>query len=272
MEQKRAIECHDLTTGYRAKGRDILITSDINATLLTGEMTCLLGPNGAGKSTLMRTLSGFQPPLGGEILIMGKPLIDYTAAELARVIGVVLTEKLTLRNMTVEELIGMGRSPYTGFWGKLNDEDRRVVNDAIDAVGIEALRSRTIQTLSDGERQKVMIAKALAQETPIIILDEPTAFIDFPGKVDMMNLLSRLAHEKNKAIFISTHDLELALLKADQIWLLNRHRGLATGTPSDLAANGKMASYFPGIASLFDEIRTLPTIHQTKNSIPQFHG
>lgn len=260
MHQEKAIFMRDLTTGYKAKGRDIVITSDINATLLTGEMTCLLGPNGAGKSTLIRTISGFQPPLSGEIFIMGKPLADYTSAELARTVGVVLTEKLMLRNLTVVELIGMGRSPYTGFWGKLGSEDRAIVEEAIQAVGIQSLRERIIQTLSDGERQKVMIAKALAQETPIIILDEPTAFIDFPGKIEMMNLLSRLAKEKNKAIILSTHDLELALLKADQIWLLNREHGLITGSASDLAVNGKMATFFPGIGEIFEEIRTLPTI------------
>ena len=177
------IQIESLSTGYRSKNNVTVVAHDINATINGGELTCLLGPNGAGKSTLLRTLSAFLPPVKGDIPIMGRNLRDYSDRELAKTIGVVLTEKTDLRNMTVEDLIGLGRSPYTGFWGTLHKQDREIVDRAIEMVGIEPLRGRMIHTLSDGERQKVMIAKALAQETPVIFLDEPTAFLDFPARL-----------------------------------------------------------------------------------------
>lgn len=187
MMNQETIHIRKLTTGYPGKGGTKIVAKDIDATIRSGELTCLLGANGVGKSTLLRTLSAFQPPVGGEIEIMGKKLTDYTDKQLATVIGVVLTEKCSLRNMTVEELVGMGRSPYTGFWGNLSKEDKKTVNDAIALVRIEDLKYRMVHTLSDGERQKVMIAKALAQETPVIFLDEPTAFLDSPVKWRLCN-------------------------------------------------------------------------------------
>lgn len=178
-----------------------MVASDINATIKSGELTCLLGANGIGKSTLLRTLSGFQASLEGEIIVREKPLSAYSDKELATIIGVVLTEKCELRNMTVEELVGMGRSPYTGFWGRLGKHDKEVINDSIKLVNIEHLRYQMVHQLSDGERQKAMIAKALAQQTDIIFLDEPTAFLDFPSKVEIMQLLHRLSHTSNRTIF-----------------------------------------------------------------------
>ena len=200
----------------------------------------------------MRTLSAFQPPVGGEIEIMGKKLTDYTDKQLATVIGVVLTEKCSLRNMTVEELVGMGRSPYTGFWGNLSKEDKNTVNDAIALVRIEDLKYRMVHTLSDGERQKVMIAKALAQETPVIFLDEPTAFLDFPSKVEIMQLLHHLSRSTNKTIFLSTHDLELALQIADKIWLMDKANGVTIGTPEDLSIDGCLSNFFSRKGIVFD--------------------
>lgn len=246
---QKTIELTGLSTGYKSKGETKTITTDINEALLGGELTCLLGPNGAGKSTLLKTLSGFLPPVGGSARIMGKPLAEYTNTELAKQLGVVLTEKPMLENMTVEELIGLGRSPYTNFWGSLDDADREIVDNSIRLVGIDDLRGRMVSTLSDGERQKVMIAKALAQHTPIIFLDEPTAFLDYPSKVEIMLLLLRLAHEEGKTIFLSTHDLEIALQIADKCWLLDKWKGLTTGSPQALSDSGDIAAYFqrPGI-------------------------
>ena len=241
-----------LETGYRSGNKITVITRGISASLYSGELTCLLGPNGAGESTLLKTLTAFLPPVKGDIFIENKPLSDYSDAELSKVIGVVLTEKLNLNNMSVEELVGLGRSPYTGFWGHMNDNDRRIVAEAISLVGIESLSGRMIQTLSDGERQKVMIAKALAQETPVIFLDEPTAFLDYPSKVEIMQLLQRLAREKNKTIFLSTHDLELAHQIADKIWLLDKLHGVTIGTPEDLALDGEMSRYFHREGVVFD--------------------
>ena len=238
------IQIESLSTGYRNKKNVTVVAHDINATILGGELTCLLGPNGAGKSTLLRTLSAFLPPVKGDISIMGRNLRDYTDKELAKAIGVVLTEKTDLRNMTVYDLIGLGRSPYTGFWGTLHEDDRRVVDEAIEMVGIGPLKDRMIQTLSDGERQKVMIAKALAQQTPVIFLDEPTAFLDFPSKVEIMQLLHVLSRTTGKTIFLSTHDLELALQIADTIWLMDRDKGVVIGTPDKLAKDGSLNSFF----------------------------
>ena len=215
-------------------------------------MTCLLGANGVGKSTLLRTLSAFQPKLSGEIRIQGKEIGSYTDKQLSKVISVVLTEKCDIRNMTSVELIGLGRSPYTGFWGTLSKEDKEVVDHAINLVGISHLAHRMVHTLSDGERQKVMIAKALAQETPVIFLDEPTAFLDFPSKVEMMQLLHQLSRQTDKTIFLSTHDLELALQIADKIWLMDKANGVTIGTPEDLSLDGTLSSFFARKGIVFD--------------------
>lgn len=252
MHKEETIRIVDLETGYRSKKKTTVITHGVSASLYSGELTCLLGPNGAGKSTLLKTLTAFLPPLKGVVFIEHKPLDDYSDAELSRVIGVVLTEKLNLNNMSVDELVGLGRSPYTGFWGYMNDKDRNIVAEAISLVGIDSLSHRMIQTLSDGERQKVMIAKALAQETPVIFLDEPTAFLDYPSKVEIMQLLQCLARVKNKTVFLSTHDLELALQIADKVWLLDKPHGVTIGTPEDLALDGEMSKYFHREGVIFD--------------------
>jgi iron complex transport system ATP-binding protein len=243
MKREETIRLSGLAIGYPGKHSVKIVAEGITESIHSGELTCLIGENGAGKSTLLRTLSGFLPALSGEITIMGKPLRDYREKELATVIGVVLTEKTNLQNMTVAELVGMGRSPYTGFWGRLSADDRQKVDAALAMVGIAALRDRLVQTLSDGERQKVMIAKALAQETPIIFLDEPTAFLDYPSKVEILHLLHRLSCEMGKTIFLSTHDLELALQVADTVWLMDRRDGLLTGTPKELAQQGSLSQF-----------------------------
>lgn len=241
-------ELNSLSIGYGTT----VVASGLNATLEGGTMTCLLGPNGAGKSTLLRTLCAFQPSLGGSLTLAEKEVSSYASAELSRLIGVVLTERVSVQGMTVRDLVGMGRSPYTNFWGKLSSEDNRIVEEAISLTGIEALAPRQVNTLSDGERQKVMIAKALAQQTPIILLDEPTAFLDFPSKVDTMLLLSRLAHEQQKAILISTHDLDLALQTADSLWLMGKGQQMQVGTPQQLADNGSLAEFFASPHVEFD--------------------
>jgi iron complex transport system ATP-binding protein len=237
-----------LSIGYRGKNGTRVVAAGINAAIRSGELTCLLGANGVGKSTLLRTLSAFQPKLDGDVLIEGREITTFSDKELSRMIGVVLTEKPDIRNMSVRELVALGRSPYTGFWGTLHEDDWQVVDEAISAVRIEPLRERMIHTLSDGERQKVMIAKALAQQTPVIYLDEPTAFLDFPSKVEMMQLLRQLAQTQQKTIFLSTHDFELALQVADTLWLMES-QGLSVGTPRELANSGALARYVerPGI-------------------------
>ena len=232
-----------LSIGYRTKGSVRAVVSGMDGAIHSGELTCLMGENGVGKSTLLRTLAGFQPPLSGAIEIAGRPLGAYTARELAQTVGVVLTEKPDAALMTAGELVAMGRQPYTGFWGRLSADDREAVDRAIDMVGIRQLAHRQVATLSDGERQKVMIAKALAQQTDIIFLDEPTAFLDYPSKVDVLLLLRRICREGGKTVFLSTHDLELTLQAADTIWLLTRGDGLLTGTPRHLADTGALSQF-----------------------------
>lgn len=250
--RRDTVRVHDLVTGYRSRSAVREVSKSFDATLLSGELTCLLGPNGAGKSTLLRTLSAFQPAIGGTIEIEGRSLADYSSRELSRLIGVVLTERVSLSNMTVGELVGLGRSPYTGFWGRLSAHDLEVTDRAIRLVGIDELRERPVGSLSDGERQKAMIAKTLAQETPIIFLDEPTAFLDYPSKVEIMQLLQRLAREEGKTVFLSTHDLELALQIADRVWLIDKTRGVEIGVPEDLALNGALGRYFEREGVVFD--------------------
>ncbi|MBO5548741.1 MAG: ABC transporter ATP-binding protein [Prevotella sp.] len=241
----------DLTIGYTSKGNEKVVAKGLNATLNGGELTCLLGRNGIGKSTLLRTLAAFQPPLRGSILLATSPLTALTDKELSRTIGLVLTERPDVQNMTVRFLVGMGRSPYTGFWGTLSATDEAIVDEAIRMVGIESLENRQVQTLSDGERQKVMIAKALAQQTPIIYLDEPTAFLDFPSKVEMMQLLRRLARDGQKTIFLSTHDVELSLQLADRIWLMEPDM-LHVGIPHELADSGVLSKFIEQGGITFD--------------------
>jgi len=192
--KEKTVEIRNLSIGYKTKKGYKPIAEEINVTLSRGELTCLLGANGVGKSTLLRSLSGFQQIIKGEIDILGKNIYNYPDKELARTIGIVLTERLNPGELSVTELISLGRSPYTGFWGRLEKVDENVVNEVISWMKIEKLADCQVQTLSDGEWQKVMIAKALAQETPIILLDEPTAFLDFPSKVEIMRLLLNLTH------------------------------------------------------------------------------
>jgi len=252
MKGKETIRIEKLSIGYPGKGDVKVVASDICAGINSGELTCLLGANGVGKSTLLRTLSAFQPKLSGEIRIQGKEIGEYTDRQLSKVISVVLTEKCDIRNMSAVELIGLGRSPYTGFWGTLSREDKAIVDHAIGLVGISHLAHRMVHTLSDGERQKVMIAKALAQETPVIYLDEPTAFLDFPSKVEMMQLLHQLSRQTDKTIFLSTHDLELALQIADKIWLMDKVNGVTIGTPEDLSLDGTLSCFFARKGITFD--------------------
>ena len=234
------LELHDLYIGYSDDDHRRIVAETLNASLPCGVLTCLIGANGVGKSTLMRTMAGFQPALRGEVRIEGKPIAAYSPKELSEHIGVVLTEKNMPADLSIEEVVGLGRSPYTNFWGTLKEADRRVVDEAISLVGLEALRHRKIHQVSDGERQKAMIAKALAQQTPIVFLDEPTAFLDYPSKIAMMQLLRRLAHEQNKLILLSTHDLEIAFQTADNIWLLQQ-TGLQAGSLDELSQSGAIA-------------------------------
>lgn len=238
-----SLQLNDLLIGYDG----CPIAAPVTATLQPGRLACLLGPNGAGKSTLMRTIAGLQKPLGGTLRIAGGGNID------ANKIAIVTTERVLTQGLLARDVVELGRSPHTGFFGRLTAEDRDVVTWAAELTGIEALMSRSMATLSDGERQKVMIAKALAQQTPLILLDEPTAFLDFPSKVSTLLLLNRLCQEQGKSILVSTHDLDLALQTAQELWLLPKAQPLIQGTTQELAASGALARCFQAPHLQFNE-------------------
>lgn len=215
------IYTNKLAIGYGQK----VVQADISLQLLEGEIVCMLGPNGCGKSTLLRTLAGLQPALAGEIRFTpqdpDRPLLPSTSSLLPkeRLLALVLTERLSLENTTIYDIVAMGRYPYTDMLGTLSARDKQGISKALEIVGgLNA--ERTFNSLSDGEKQRVLIAKAIAQDTPIILLDEPTAHLDLPNRIHTLQLLRRLAHEEGKTILISTHELDLALALSDRILLM----------------------------------------------------
>ena len=237
----------NLSIGYSARKP---VAANLSLTLCKGQLTSLLGPNGVGKSTLLRTLSRLQPPLAGSVTICGEPLATLPPTKLACLVALVLTDKVLSGGLTVFELVSMGRQPYTGFFWRLSADDKNIVNQAISAVGIADKADRHVAELSDGERQKTMIAKALAQQTPIIILDEPTAFLDAAARIEIMQLLHRLA-TTGKAILLSTHDIDVALQLSDNLWLMNSN-SLACGTVSEIVESGDLNNLFTNSNLRFD--------------------
>ncbi|HWB91666.1 MAG TPA: ABC transporter ATP-binding protein [Puia sp.] len=245
------LHTHALQTGYRQGGRRVQVSVDLpSLQLCAGQMICLLGPNGSGKSTLLRTLAGLQPPLDGRVEIEGR--WGLSAAELARKISLVLTDRITGINLDVYALVALGRYPWSGWLGGLKDSDKTAITRAIDAAGIGDLLERKVHTLSDGENQKVMLARALAQDTPILMLDEPTAHLDLPSRIRLMRLLNRLARELNKGILLSTHELDLAMQVADEVWLLQAAGPFHRGAPEDLILDGVFEAVFAREGVVFD--------------------
>ncbi len=239
-----------LTIGYRQPQHTL--SRDLALTLTGGELVCLLGPNGAGKSTLLRTLAGMQPPLGGRISIMGRDVARLKPRELARLLSVVLTDRVSVGTLTAYALVALGRFPHTGWLGRLSPHDEFVVRWAIEAVGAGPLAANSVEALSDGERQKVMIARALAQEPRVMLLDEPTAFLDLPHRVEVMQTLRALARSTGQAILLSTHDLDLALHCADRLWLMAADGSIRSGAPEDLILSGAFEQTFQHAGVSFD--------------------
>ncbi len=243
----------NLTTGYRSKGSSSVVTSNINAELYRGELVCLIGPNGAGKSTLMRTISGSQKPLAGEVYLDGVDIYSIPPKKLAKNLSVVLTERVNAGMLSAYEVIALGRYPHTNWSGKLDAQDHRIIQEAVEMTGAQDLVERSLSELSDGERQKIMIARAFAQEPEIMILDEVTAFLDLPRRVEIMKLLRNMASESKKSILLSTHDMDLALRGSDRIWLLPKDGSLHIGSPEDLVLNGSFEAAFESEGINFDK-------------------
>lgn len=255
MKQSSVISSDGLSLGYpKTRGRSAsVLYENVSFDLFAGELTCLLGSNGAGKSTLLRTLTTLQAPLQGQVLLKGKDIREYTEHELSMLIGLVLTDKTVSGGLTVSELVALGRHPYTGFFGRLSKSDYAIIEKAMSDVCILHKKDSYVAELSDGERQKVMIAKALAQECPIIILDEPTAYLDIVNRIEITNLLHNLALTQNKTILLSTHDIELALTLSDRLWLLSREKGLKCGVTEDIVLSDSINDYLGNDHISFDK-------------------
>ena len=240
----QVLQINKLSIGYGKGQKGKVIANDLQASMHSGELICLLGENGAGKSTLIRTLCGFQPPLKGSVDLLGRNLFSFKGKELSRLAAVVLTDRVVVVNATVEELVGLGRSPYTGALGVLNEADKYIVNQAIEKCGIRHKQKTALSTLSDGERQKAFIAKALAQDTPLLFLDEPTAFLDLSARVEIIKLLREIASSSSKSILMSTHDMDLAIQMADKIWLMIPGGPIIAGSPEDLLLTNSFRKIF----------------------------
>ncbi|GAB3635724.1 ABC transporter ATP-binding protein [Hymenobacter arcticus] len=262
-----------LTIGYAGrKGAPRLVAGPLHLTLWPGELVCLLGPNGAGKSTLLRTLAGVQAPLGGRLTVGGRPLASLSPEARARQLSIVLTERIDAGYLTGQELVNLGRHPHTGWLGGLSAHDHAQVRAALAATGTTQFAHRPVGELSDGERQKVMLARALAQDTPLILLDEPTAHLDLPNRVALLRLLHLLARTLGKAILLSTHELDLALQAADRVWLLPATGELLAGPPEDLVLNGAFAAAFQREGLAFDPATGTFELHAPTGPAVQLLG
>jgi len=245
VEQRQVtLQTENLEVGYSPQGKmDAFLRRSISLSAVSGEIIALIGPNGIGKSTLLRTLAGLIPKVSGTILVKGLPVDHYEPERFSRLMSFVSTEKLVVPLMTVAELVAYGRFPYTGWLGTLKKEDHQRVADALQKVGISHLSGKLINEISDGERQRAMIARALAQDTPLILLDEPTAFLDISNTYAIFQLLHELAAREEKTIILSTHDLHLALQKMDKLWIMLDTTTLE-GAPEDAILKGWLQRLF----------------------------
>ena len=238
----------NLSVGYRRH----TVLANLNLSATDCELVALIGRNGLGKSTLLRTIAGLQPALSGELIVAGKPLGQYSRSELAGMLSIVSTEQVGVSHLTVRQLVTFGRFPYTNWIGKLTANDTALVEEALQLVGITSIANKNLHEISDGERQRAMIARTLAQDTGLILLDEPTAFLDMPNRYEVVHLLHRLTRTKRKTILFSTHDLNIAMQEADKLWLMIDGT-LHEGAPEDMVLNRQFSRIFEGTKLRFDE-------------------
>ena len=263
------LSTHNMAVGFGQSGKRTTLLKGLNLQLEQGSLVALLGRNGAGKSTLIRAITCDNAPIEGSVEIDGTPASMISKHQLSRLVALVATERIMGGAFTISELVALGRQPHTGFLGRLSKHDKEVVNQCLEAVGIQDKAHQHVASLSDGERQKAMIAKALAQETPIIVLDEPTAFLDVASRIETMHLLHKLAHEQNKAVLLSSHDISQSLLLADELWVITSDREVVTGTTEQVVMSGAMDRVF-GDSSIFfngnlcDYEAQLPAIGRVK--------
>jgi iron complex transport system ATP-binding protein len=246
-----SIEANELKIGYSIGRKAVQqVGPVIHAKALTGELVAMIGPNGIGKSTLLKTIARLQSPISGKLRINGQLLNDIENHAFSTIVSFVSTEQIKTAHLTVQQLVALGRFPYTNWFGNLTKKDKEIVEESIEMVNIRSLQHKPVDELSDGERQRAMIARAIAQDTQIILLDEPTAFLDIPNKHVIIHLLSRIAREKQKTVVFTTHDLNIALNEADKIWLMNKDK-LKEGAPEDLILDNAFSDIF-GDNLMFD--------------------
>jgi iron complex transport system ATP-binding protein len=241
----------NLCIGYSSEKENKTIASNINLTLKRGELIALIGANGIGKSTLLRTLIGIQPPLSGEVILNGKNISDYDSISFAQNLSIVLTEKLPPSNLTIFEIIALGRQPYTNWLGNLSDNDILKINEAMELTQITSLANKKHFEISDGQLQNVLVARALAQDTPLIILDEPTTHLDLLHKVSLFKLLKKLAKETNKCILFSTHDIDMAIQISDEMIIMT-DKSVVQDQPCNFISNGNFETLFKDENIAFD--------------------
>ncbi|NUY81995.1 ABC transporter ATP-binding protein [Flavobacterium sp. MAH-1] len=246
------LHTRDLSIGYQSKKHTTVVASGIDLSLGSAKLVSLVGANGVGKSTLLRTLTGIQKPISGQVLLENKIVTDYSPSQLSKKLSLVLTEKLPPSNLTVFELVALGRQPYTNWVGKLTPEDISKVNEALHLTDTFHLSAKKHFQISDGQLQNVLVARALAQDTPLIVLDEPTTHLDFQHKVALFRLLKKLSSETEKCILFSTHDIEMAIELSDEIIAMNDGKAIQD-TPSKLIESGGFDRLFADDNIVFDK-------------------
>lgn len=262
-----------LSIGYKkGKKEEKILARPLELEIHSGQLICLLGPNGAGKSTLIRTLAGLQPAMSGTVETGGKNITKLQPKERAKRLSMVLTGRVEAGNLNVYSVVALGRFPYTNWLGTMQPHDREIVEWAMQLTDTTSFANRKLIELSDGESQKVMLARALVQDTPVIILDEPTAHLDLPNRITLMRLLHQLAKTTGKGILLSTHDLDLALQTADEVWLLRNDGNLTKGVPEDIVLNGAFEAAFYKEGFAFDKSSGTFSIHQSNGKSIRIEG
>ena len=241
-----------LKVGYKKNK----VLSNIDLVIKSGEVVTILGANGIGKSTLIKTLTGEIPPIGGQVFVAGKPIENYTQKELSKHIAIVTTDKVQAGGLKVIELINLGRHPHTGYFGRLTDKDVQIVRKAMNDVVIAHKENSFLSELSDGERQKVMIARSIAQQTPIIILDEPFSFLDTASRIEILSLLKNICRTDDVGILLSSHDVSQAMRMSDRIVLIDKNREISVGTPNDLIRDNKIQNMFNNPDIIYDQLQS----------------
>ena len=266
------LECRNLSCGFHEKNITTCLVKPFSAEVFQNELVCLIGVNGAGKSTLLKTILNLQTPINGEILIEGKKIQSQSQIQLAHKIGAALSNTISEQFITLEELVALGRYPYTGLFGRLNRKDKNLVEKYIRLVKVTDKKHQQFYSLSDGEKQKAIIAKILSQETPLILLDEPTAHLDIPNRIHIFNLLRELASHQQKGIVITTHNLELAMQLSDKIWLIDNEGNMHINTPEDLVLSGKLHQVFSNEKIDFDNTLMQFRVKQTFRELAFLSG